>query len=139
MTREEAVELCAYVEAACPSQQMAEFTPDVWHEIVPASFTLAECRAAVIAIVRRGERWVDVGAIIAEVRRVRNDIAEHGSIAVLRDHGQYRAAIEAADEQRRSVEAVVREIAIRAGRPAGLKAVPRLDYDGPAAIEAGKP
>ena len=83
MIREDVVKLCAYVEAACPSQQMADFTPDVWHEILPASFTLDECRAAVVAIVRRGERWVDLGRIVAEVGRVRADAAEreHARVA----------------------------------------------------------
>lgn len=130
MTREEAVELCAYVEAACPSQQMTDFTPDVWHEIVPASFTVAECRAAVGVIIRRGERWVDIGAIVAEVRRVRADAAERERIHVLLDPARYRAEVEAADA------ACVAKIAERTGG-ARLRAIPPPDYGGQAAAEEG--
>ena len=123
MTREDVVKLCAYVEAACPSQQMADFTPDVWHEILPASFTLDECRAAVVAVVRRGERWVDLGTILAEVRRVRADAAERERTRVLLDPDAYRADLEAKDT------AFLRKLAARTGG-AQLKAIPPPDYGG---------
>jgi hypothetical protein len=125
VTREEAVELCAYVEAACPSQQMTDFTPDVWHEIVPASFTVAECRAAVGVIIRRGERWVDIGAIVAEVRRVRADGAERERTQMLLDPRRYRAEVAEADA------AFARKLAERTGG-ASLKAIPAPDYGGQA-------
>jgi hypothetical protein len=138
VTAAEVALLCRFVRAACPSQPWDEYTAEAWEIILPPGYTLDECRDAVVTIVRRGARFIDPGAVITEVRRLRDDAAERGKIAILRDPAAYRAAIEAADAQRRSVEAVVREIAIRAGRPAGLRAVPPPDYDGPAAIEAGR-
>ena len=122
MIREDAVKLCAYVEAACPSQQMAELTPDVWRDILPASFTLDECRAAVGVIIRRGERWVDIGGIIAEVRRIRADEAERDHARIVLDPEAYRADIEAKDA------AFLRKLAARAGH-AQLKAIPPPDYE----------
>jgi hypothetical protein len=119
--REDVVKLCAYVEAACPSQQMADFTPDVWHEILPASFTLDECRAAVVAIVRRGERWLDLGTIVAEVRRVRADAAEREHARIVLDPDALRADIDAKDA------AFMRKLAERTGG-AQLKAIPPPDY-----------
>ena len=121
MNREDAVKLCAYVEAACPSQQMGEFTPDVWCEILPAGYTLSECRAAVVVIIRRGERWVDAGAIVAEVRRARADAAERDRIRVLLDPAAYRAEVDAADE------AFMRKLDARAGGRR-LRALPPPDY-----------
>jgi hypothetical protein len=123
VTRDDVVKLCAYVEAACPSQQMADFTPDVWHEILPASFTLDECRAAVVAVVRRGERWVDLGTILAEVRRVRADAAERERTRVLLDPDAYRADLEAKDA------AFLHKLAARTGG-SQLKAIPPPDYGG---------
>jgi hypothetical protein len=122
VTREDAVKLCAYVEAACPSQQMTDFTPDVWHDILPADYTLAECRAAVGAVIRRGERWADLGQIIAEVRRARAAEAEREHLRVLLDPYAYRAEIEAADA------AFMRKLAARTGG-ARLKAIPPADYE----------
>lgn len=123
MTREDAVKLCAYVGAACPSQQMTEFTPDVWRDILPASFTLAECREAVGVIIRRGERWVDIGGIVAEVRRARADAAEREHTRIVLDPGAYRAEVDAADA------AFLRKLAARTGH-AQLKAIPPPDHEG---------
>jgi hypothetical protein len=125
VTREEAVKLCAYVEAACPAQQMADFTPDVWCEILPASYTLDECRAAVAAIIRRGERYADLGTIITEVRRVRAAEAEREHLAVLLDPAAYRDMLAADDAE------FMRKLAARTGG-ARLKAIPPPDYDDPA-------
>jgi hypothetical protein len=80
MTPQEAETLYAYVEAACPTQAMTVGNPAaevdvepflVWHEIMPASFTLGECREAVGVIVRRGMSLVDLGDLIGEVRLAR--------------------------------------------------------------------
>jgi hypothetical protein len=121
VTREDAVKLCAYVEAACPSQQMADFTPDVWCEILPASYTLDECRAAVAAIIRRGERYADLGTIITEVRRARAPEAQREHLRALLDPAAYRDMIAADDA------AFMRKLAQRTGG-ARLKAIPPPDY-----------
>jgi hypothetical protein len=122
VTREDAVKLCAYVEAACPSQQMADFTPDVWCEILPADYTLDECRQAVGAVIRRGERYADLGTIIAEVRRARAPEAEQEHLRALLDPAAYRDMIAADDA------AFMRKLAQRTGG-ARLKAIPPPDYD----------
>jgi hypothetical protein len=123
MTREEAAALCALIQEACPSQQMGEFTPDTWREFIPEGYTLAECRAAAVAIVRRGERYVDVGQVIAEVRRVRADAAERERAAVILDPARYRTEyVEAADR------AFLAKLAARTGG-AALKAIPPPDYE----------
>ena len=59
MTHEEVVKLCRYIQAACPSQAFDDYTPEVWAEMLPARYTLDECRAAVIAIKQR-QAYVDV-------------------------------------------------------------------------------
>ena len=101
---------------------MTEHTPDVWCDILPAGFTLAECRAAVGIIIRRGERSVDLGGIIAEVRRVRADAAERERTRVLLDPDACRAKVEADDA------AFMRKLAAHTG--AQLKAIPPADHEG---------
>jgi hypothetical protein len=118
----EATLLAAYVEAACPSQQIGEFTPEAWADILPADYSLGECRDAVRAIVRRGSRFVDLGEIIAEVRRARADAAERERTRILLDPYAYRDMI-AADNA-----AFLRKLAARTGG-AQLKAIPPPDYD----------
>lgn len=124
MTRADAVKLCAWIEAACPSQRMAELTPDVWCTILPASFTLDEALGAAVAIIRRGERWVDIGAIIAEVRRARGDVTDREHAEQLRAAEAHRAQIEARDA------AFLRKVAARTGG-VQVKAIPPPDYGGP--------
>lgn len=121
MTREDAAQLCAFVQEACPSQQMGEFAPDVWAEVMPVGYTLGECRAAVGVIIRRGERWADPGAIVAEVRRARADAAERERIHVLLDPAAYRAQVAATDA------AFLAKLAARTGGRQ-LRALPAPDY-----------
>ena len=128
MTAEETAALCAYVEAANPSQRMGEMTPLVWHDILPPDFTLGECRAAAGAIIRRGARYVDLGEIISEVKRARRPAAEAARLAMLLDPAAMRAEIAARDAE---TPMVLARIADRAGRPRmRLKAVPPPDYGG---------
>lgn len=127
MTREDAVKLCAYVEAACPSQQMTEATPDVWADIIPARYTLGQCKAAVTAMIRRGERFTDLGAVCAEVQRVRDDNIDRygtpdGPGAV--DGPDAHRAVTAAEG--RTADEIIGEIRHRGGR--SLKAIPPPDY-----------
>lgn len=81
MTPEETVQLVAYVEELCPSQKIGEFTPDAWHEVL-GRWPLADCRSAVTELLARGERWVNVGDIAAEVRRIRNLRLENSELAI---------------------------------------------------------
>jgi len=89
MTCEEVTKLCRYIKAACPSQSMDEFTPVVWTEILPAHYSLDECRAAVIAIKQR-QTWVDVSDIIAEVKRARRADLESLVLPTDLDYAQVR-------------------------------------------------
>ena len=121
MTAAEVVLLCRFVRAACPGQPWDEYTAEAWEILLPRDFTLEECRAAVVAIVRRGDRWVDPGVVIAEVRRVRADAAERERTRIALDADAYRADIAARDA------AFMRKLAARTGR-AQPKAIPPPDY-----------
>jgi hypothetical protein len=121
------VKLLAYIEEAAPSQQIGEFTPEVWLEIIPASFTLDECRAAAAAIIRRGGRYIDLGPLIDEVRKARRPAEDAWHLESLLDPAAYRAGIEAADAD---TEATLARIADRArlrGARRHLKAIPPPD------------
>jgi hypothetical protein len=123
-----------------PAQQWDEFTADVWTEIIPADFTLDECRAAVV-IIKRRQQWVDPSAIVAEVRLARRHAAEAEHLHVLLDPFAYRTEIvkaaDAALEAKRAAfaaedAAIVAKIAARADRPERrLRAISPPDYDGP--------
>lgn len=130
MTSTEVALLCRLVRAAAPGQPWDEHTAEAWELIVPPDYSLDECRAAVITIVRRGERFIDPGAVIAEVKRVRADAAERERIHVLLDPARYRAQVEAADAE------CVAKIAERTGG-ARLRAIPPPDYGGQADAEEG--
>lgn len=69
MTPREAVLLTRYVKACCPGQQIDEYTPDAWHDILGA-LELADCREAVRTIAAR-QPFVAPAEIAAEVKRVR--------------------------------------------------------------------
>jgi hypothetical protein len=108
MTDEEVAKLCRYIKAACPSQAFDDFTPLVWAEILPAHYTLPECRAAVIAIKQR-QAYADVSDVIAEVKRARAGAADRDRLRVLLNPAAYRAEIEARDGL------ILAKIAARAG------------------------
>lgn len=71
MTPREAVLLTRYVKACCPQQQVDEYTPDAWHDLL-GDLDLDECRQAAAAIARR-QPFVAPAEIRAEVRRLRDD------------------------------------------------------------------
>jgi len=121
VTSTEVALLCRFVRAACPGQQWDEYTAEAWELILPPDYSLDECRAAIVAIVCQGARFIDLGAVVAEVRRTRAEAAERKRIRVLLDPGAYRAEVEAADA------AFLRKLAARTGS-AALKAVPPPDY-----------
>ena len=69
MTPREAVMLCRYVKACCPQQQVDEYTPDAWHDLL-RDLQFNDCRAAVAAVASR-QPFVAPAEIRAEVRRIR--------------------------------------------------------------------
>ncbi len=125
MNAVEITALCRFVRAACPSQPWDEHTAEAWEIIIPPDYALEECQAAVVTIVRRGERFIDPGIIIAEVRRVRADAADREHTRIVLDPDAYRAEVEAADA------AFLAKLAARAGRAplALIKPVPPADYE----------
>ncbi|MFI1165592.1 hypothetical protein ACH4UM_18750 [Streptomyces sp. NPDC020801] len=77
MTPEETVMLTRYVRATCPQQRMDEYTADAWYDFL-APYSLSETQAAVAAHVRKGNAFISIGEIVAEIRRARNDrLARH--------------------------------------------------------------
>lgn len=71
MTPRETVMLTEYVRACCPQQQIAEYTPDAWHDLL-GDLDLAECKAAVAAVCKR-QPFVSPAEIRAEIRRIHAD------------------------------------------------------------------
>src|SRR5690349_8618255 len=69
MTPKEAVLLTRYVKACCPQQQIDEYTPDAWHDLL-GDLSLADCRAAVAEVAKR-QPFVAPSEIRAEVKRTR--------------------------------------------------------------------
>ncbi|TDB76802.1 hypothetical protein E1264_38095 [Actinomadura sp. KC216] len=74
MTPIEAVVLCRYVKACCPQQQIDEYTPDAWHDLL-GDLALDDCKAAVVQVARR-QPFVAPAEIREEVRQIRNDRLE---------------------------------------------------------------
>lgn len=71
MTPRDAVMLVRYVKACCPQQQIDEFTPDAWHDLL-GDLSLDDCRNAVAAVAKR-QPFVAPAEIRSEVRRLRDD------------------------------------------------------------------
>jgi hypothetical protein len=120
--------LCRFVAAVSPAQQWDEFTVDAWAMVLPADFTLEECRAAVMVIKRR-RQWVDPSDIVAEVRLARRPAAEARHLhELIGGPDAYRAHIEDANAV---ADAALARISDRTGIDARqiLKAVPPPDYD----------
>ena len=79
MSPEEAIVLCRFTAACCPSQRIDEYTPNAW-ALILADIRFEDAKTAVVEIKKRST-WVDPSDIIAEVRKVRaKRIAEHGEI-----------------------------------------------------------
>lgn len=72
MTPEETVMLTRYVRATCPQQRIDEYTADAWYDFLE-SYSLTEARAAVYQHVTKGNAFISIGEIVAEIRRARND------------------------------------------------------------------
>jgi len=66
----EAVALTRYMRAHFPQQPIDDYTADALSELLEP-FPFADCRAAVLAIAERGEKWCAPTEVRAEVRRIR--------------------------------------------------------------------
>jgi hypothetical protein len=71
MTPTEAVLLTRYVKACCPQQQIDEYTPDAWFDVL-GDLELSGCKAAVAAITRK-QPFVAPSEIRTHVMAVRGD------------------------------------------------------------------
>lgn len=71
MTPSETVKLTRYVAACCPQQQIDDYTPDAWFDLL-GDLPLADCREAVRVVCKR-QPFIAPAEIRAEIRRVRND------------------------------------------------------------------
>ena len=94
MTPKETVLLTRYVKACCPQQQIDEYTPDAWYDIL-GDLDLDDCRTAVVAIKKRAV-FVDPSEIRAEVKRIRRDRLDREIIpAPPAEPGPYKAELDA--------------------------------------------
>ena len=98
MTPSETVMLTRYVAACCPQQQIDDYTPDAWYDLL-GDLDMADCRAAVREVGKR-QPFIAPAEIRAEVRRIRNDrLTRELPPAIppeLADEpGRYKAALEA--------------------------------------------
>jgi hypothetical protein len=99
VTPKEAVLLTRYVKACCPQQQIDQYTPDAWHDLL-GDLSLADCRAAVVAVAQQ-KPFVAPSEIRAEVRRTRDKRLQDTDIPapppeLLDDPDAYSAALHAA-------------------------------------------
>lgn len=98
MTPSETVALTRYVKACCPQQQIDQYTPDAWFDLL-GDLESADCLAAVREVCKR-QPFIAPAEIRAEVRRVRRERLAHEIIpappAELTDEpGRYQAALKA--------------------------------------------
>ena len=98
MTPSETVLLTRYVKACCPQQQIDDYTPDAWHDLL-GDLPAADCREAVIAVAKR-QPFVSPAEIRAEIKRIRRDrldreIMPAPSSELTEDPGRYKAALQA--------------------------------------------
>src|SRR6185437_11119173 len=119
--------LTRYVKACCPQQQIDEYTPDAWHDLL-GDLSLADCRAAVAEVAKR-QPFVAPSEIRAEVRRIRDKRLQDTEIPppppeLLDDPDAYSAALHAATvaiADGRDPEVAMRAVATQ-GRPRELEA-----------------
>lgn len=71
MNRTETVLLCRYAKAMCPAQQIDEYTPDAWADVLH-DVTLEEAKAAIVTGIRNHKwRFIDVTDVVDGVRHLR--------------------------------------------------------------------
>ncbi len=78
MTPTEAIKLCRLVKACCPQQQVDEYTPDAWGELL-GDLRLVDCVDAVKALAQR-QPFIAPCEIRTEVRRIRNDRLDRAGV-----------------------------------------------------------
>lgn len=79
MNRQEAVALCRFTAACCPSQKIDEYTPDAWGLLLEDT-RFEDAKEAVVKVARK-QPWVSPAEIIAEVKKIRaKRIDEYGPI-----------------------------------------------------------
>lgn len=79
MKPDEAVALCRFTAACCPSQKFDEYTPDAWGLLLE-DVRFVDAKDAVTRMARK-QPWVSPAEIIAEVKKIRaKRIAEFGPI-----------------------------------------------------------
>jgi hypothetical protein len=80
MNLTEATILCRYVKTIIPSQLMDEFTPEGWADVM-WDIPLADAKAVCAEMVRRGERFIEPGFVVRDVKKIRRDrIAKFGPL-----------------------------------------------------------
>lgn len=70
MTPTEIVMLTGYIRAHFPQQPVDEYTTEALGELL-APYAAGDCKAAVLTIAERGERWCSPTDVKAEVKRIR--------------------------------------------------------------------
>lgn len=70
MSPVETAALARYIRAHFPQQPIDEYTAEALSELL-ADYAPADCRAAVLAIAKRGEKWCSPSEVSAEVKRIR--------------------------------------------------------------------
>lgn len=98
MTPSETVALTRYVAACCPQQQIDDFTPDAWYDLL-SDLEMADCLTAVQEVCKR-QAFIAPAEIRTEVRRVRRERLAREIIPApppeLTDEpGRYKAELEA--------------------------------------------
>lgn len=119
MTPKETVMLVRYVKACCPQQQIDEYTPDAWHDLL-GDLAMNDCREAVKAVTRR-QPFVAPAEIRAEVRRIRDDRLSRQVLPApppeLADEpGRYQAALAASIQRIADGHGIERAIGAGSGQ-----------------------
>jgi hypothetical protein len=79
MTPEEAIALCRFTAACCPSQKIDEYTPNAWGLLLE-DIRFEDAKDAVVQVARK-QPWVSPAEIIAAVKKLRGDrISKYGEI-----------------------------------------------------------
>lgn len=97
MTPQEAVALCRFTAACCPSQKIDEYTPNAWGLLLE-DVRFEDAKEAVTRVARK-QPFVSPSEIIAEVRKIRRKrIDEFGPVppppAEVLDPDNWQAFIE---------------------------------------------
>lgn len=121
MTEDEVVLIARYVRAVCPQQKIDEFTSDAWEDFL-LPYGVGETRAAVHRHVSRGNAFISVGEIVAEIRKARSDrLARHTEAEPPRgdiNDATYKAAL--LGERRAIADGRANPVAI-AALPSGIE------------------